>query len=229
MRKRTRKSKIKLRFKLIEKRPMWILTLQGWIIAIALLLSLITFTVSQIHPFLAVNSPIPTADILVVEGWMSDNAIEAALEEFRNGSYTKVVTTGIPLRKGHYLAEYNNYARIAAETLKKLGLESDKIISVPSPEVKKDRTYASAIAFTQWLEQTKNQPSAVNIISESTHARRSWFLYKKALNNKLKAGIISVPPQEYDPKQWWKYSAGVRSAINETVGYLYALLVNWRT
>ncbi|MEM7725273.1 MAG: ElyC/SanA/YdcF family protein [Cyanobacteria bacterium P01_A01_bin.45] len=228
MPKKVRRYRKKLQIKLIEKRSTWMLTLQGWMIAIALIITSMIFILSHIHPFLAVTSPISTADVLVVEGWMADYAVEAALNEFQSGSYRQLVTTGVPVRKGYYLAEYNNFAEITAETLKKLGLEEDKIIIVPSPEVRKDRTYASAVAVGQWLEQTDIQPKAINIVSESAHARRSWLLYKKALASKVPAGIISTPSRSYDSQQWWKYSAGVRSVINETVGYLYALLVSWR-
>ncbi len=203
------------------------LTFQGWLIAIAMIVASIMFAINHIHPFLAVNSPI-AADVLVVEGWMNDNAIKAALSEFQGGSYHHLVTTGIPVERGYYLAEHKNFAQIAANSLKKMGLEAEKITIVPSPEVRKDRTYASAIAFRQWLEKTDIQPQAINIVSESTHARRSWLMYKKALASKSEVGIISIPSQNYDPQKWWMYSAGVRSVINETVAYLYALIVSWQ-
>lgn len=204
------------------------LTFQGWVIAIALMITLMMFVITHIQPFLAVNSPIE-ADVLVVEGWIPDYAIKAALMEFQADSYRHLVTTGIPLDRGYYLAEYNNFAEIAAATLKKMGLEEEKITIIPSPEVRKDRTYASAIAFSQWLENTDINPQAINIVSESTHARRSWLIYKKVLTPKMKVGIISIPSQNYDSRKWWIYSAGVRSVINETVAYVYALIVNWRT
>ena len=205
------------------------LTLQGWLIAIAIIVVLMVLVITQIHPFLAVNSPV-TADVLVVEGWVSDGAIKAALDEFQGNSYRHLVTTGIPVERGYYLAEYKNFAQIAASTLEKMGLESEKITVLPSPEVKKDRTYASAMAFRQWLEKTDLQPKpqGINIISESTHARRSWLIYKKALANKIKVGIIAIPSITYNPQRWWMYSAGVRAVIDETVAYIYASIVSWR-
>ncbi|MEM7554568.1 MAG: ElyC/SanA/YdcF family protein [Cyanobacteria bacterium P01_A01_bin.84] len=227
MPRKIRKYKQRPKIQLIKRQEIWMLTFQGLVVAIALIAVLTMFVMTQIQPFLAVNHPI-AADVLVVEGWMSDYGIKAALNEFKAGSYRQIVTTGIPVKKGYYLAEYNNFAEIAAATLKKMGLEEENITIVPSPEVKKDRTYASAIAFRQWLENTDIQPQAINIVSESTHARRSWFLYKKVLESKMKAGIISIPSQSYNPQKWWKYSAGVRSVINETIAYLYALIFSWR-
>jgi hypothetical protein len=202
-------------------------TFQGWVVAIALMISLIIFAVTHIHPFLAVNAP-RSADMLVVEGWMPDYGIKAALDEFKAGSYKYLVTTGIPVERGDYLAEYKNFAEIAAATLKKMGLESEKITIIPSPEVKKDRTYASAIAVRHWLEKTNIKPQAINLVSQSTHARRSWLTYKKVFNNTLKVGIISIPANNYNPQKWWTYSAGVRSVMNEAIAYFYALIVNWQ-
>ena len=203
------------------------LTFQGWVIAIALIVSLIMFAITQIHPFLAVNSPI-TADVLVVEGWVTDDAIKAALSEFQGNSYRHLVTTGIPVERGYYLAEYKNFAEIAAATLKKMGLEEEKITIIPSPEVRRDRTYASAVAFRQWLETTDIKPRGINIVSESTHARRSWLIYKRVVADRIKVGIIAMPPTTYNPQRWWMYSAGVRAVINETVAYIYASIVSWR-
>lgn len=205
------------------------LTFQGWLIAIAIIVALMVLAITQIHPFLAVNSPV-TADILVVEGWVTDNAIKAALDEFQGNSYRHVVTTGIPVERGSYLAEYKNFAQIAASTLQKMGLEKEKITVIPSPEVRKDRTYASAVAFRQWLEETDIQPKpqGINIVSESTHARRSWLIYKKVLADRMRVGIIAIPSQTYNPQRWWMYSAGVRAVIDETVAYIYASIVSWR-
>ncbi|MDJ0677535.1 MAG: ElyC/SanA/YdcF family protein [Calothrix sp. MO_167.B42] len=205
------------------------LTFQGWLIAIAIIVVSMVLAITHIHSFLAVNSPV-TADILIVEGWVTDNAIKAALDEFQGNSYGHLVTTGIPVERGYYLAEYQNFAQIAASTLQKMGLESEKITVIPSPDVKKDRTYASAVAFRQWLEKTdlKPKPQGINILSESTHARRSWLIYKKVLADKMKVGIISIPSQTYNPQRWWMYSAGVRAVIDETVAYIYASIVSWR-
>lgn len=85
------------------------------------------------------------------------------------------------------------------------------------------------LAVRQWLEKNDIKPEAINLVSQSTHARRSCFLYKKVMNNTLRTGIISTLDQNYDANKWWAYSVGVRSVINEIVAYpYYALIVNWR-
>lgn len=139
------KYKKRRKFQLFQLREMCIPTWQGWVLANAIIISCITFVISPIHPFLTPNAAI-SADMLVVEGWIPDYGIKAALEEFETGSYKYLVTTGIPVERGDYLVEYKNFAEIPAASLIKMGLAADKITVIPSPKVKKDRTYASAIA-----------------------------------------------------------------------------------
>jgi hypothetical protein len=35
-------------------------------------------------------------------------------------------------------------------------------------------------------------------------------------------GIIAVSNADYNPKQWWRYSDGVREVIGESIAYIYA-------
>ncbi|WP_315785719.1 ElyC/SanA/YdcF family protein [Fischerella sp. JS2] len=214
--------------RLFRRQYLWMPTTLGWGVIIAVFAVMTSLTVMHIHPFLAINSPLQQADVLVVEGWIPDYALKQAATEYQKKSYSQIITTGVPLEKGSYLLEYKNYAEIAALTLKNIGLESEKIVAVSSPEVKKDRTYASAIALHQWLEKSNSQITAINLFTHDTHARRSWLIFQKALAPKIQVGIISSTPQNYEPNKWWIYSAGVRSIINEIVAYVYAVVVSWK-
>jgi hypothetical protein len=214
--------------RLFKRKYLWMPTTLGWGIIIAGFAVITSLIFIHIYPFLAINSPLQQADVLVVEGWIPDYALKQAATESQEKSYSQIITTGVPLEKGSYILEYKNYAEIAAVTLKNIGLESEKIVAVPSPEVTKDRTYASAIALRQWLEKSNSQIAAINLFTHDTHARRSWLIFQKALAPKIKVGIISSAPQNYDPKKWWIYSAGVRSIINEIVAYIYAVVVSWK-
>jgi hypothetical protein len=189
--------------------------------------TLIIFTITHIHPFLSVTSPIK-ADILVVEGWLPDYALKQALTEFENGSYNKIVTTGGPLPTGYYLAEYKTFAELSAATLKTLGLEKEKLIAVPAPEVIKDRTYASAVTFRQWLSNSTLNVQSINLYTFDVHTRRSWLIFKKVLAPKINTGAIAAKTQDYQPEKWWSSSAGVRSVISEVIAYIYARFVNLR-
>ncbi|WP_293367015.1 hypothetical protein [Microcoleus sp. CAWBG50] len=80
-----------MKIRLIRRREMWAITWEGWVIAIAGLIITMVLILTNIHPFLAVNAPIK-ADILVVEGWLPDYAVESAIAEFNKGGYRKLVT-----------------------------------------------------------------------------------------------------------------------------------------
>ncbi|MEH2336675.1 ElyC/SanA/YdcF family protein [Nostoc sp.] len=216
------------KIKLIKRQEMWILTAQGWAIAIALIAYLIFFTITHVHSFLAVTSPMKSAEVLVVEGWLPDYAIEEALTEFKTGSYRLVITTGGTIEKGNYLSEYKNFAEMSAATFKKLGLESDKVVAVPTPMVIKDRSYASAAEFKRWLSNSNLQLQSINIFSLDVHTRRSWLLFKKLLTPNIKVGAIAAKTQDYDPNEWWGYSQGVRTIIDEAIAYIYARFLNWK-
>ena len=65
--------------------------------------------------------------------------------------------------------------------------------------------------------------TSIDVISLGVHARRTWFLFEKVFPS-VSVGIISIKSNNYDPTQWWLFSAGVRDVISETVAYLYARL-----
>ena len=178
--------------------------------------------IGNLYPFLAVKAPLPSADILVVEGWLPDYAIEAAKGEFSRGNYRLLITTGLPLPRGYYLAEYKTFAELAAATLKKLDFDPEKLVAVPGPEVLRNRTYTSALALRQWLSSSEPEVNSINLYTLGPHARRSWLLYKRALSPPIQVGIIAAKPLDYEPETWWQTSEGVRTAISEALGYLYA-------
>ncbi|MFN6482673.1 MULTISPECIES: ElyC/SanA/YdcF family protein [unclassified Nostoc] len=216
------------KIKIIKRQEMWTLTAQGWAIAIALIAYLIFVMLTHVHSFLAVTSPIESAEVLIVEGWLPDYAIEEALTEFKNGSYRQIITTGGTLGKGSFLTGYKNYADVSAATFIKLGLEAEKVVAVPTPFVVKDRSYASAAEFHRWLSNSNLQIESINLFSLDVHARRSWFLFKKILNPKIKVGVIAAKTQDYSPSKWWGSSEGVRTIIDEGIAYIYARFLNWQ-
>lgn len=213
--------------RLIHRQEKWTFTAQGWGVVITFAATVIIFTITHIHPFLAVNSPIK-ADVLVVEGWLPDYALKQALTEFENGSYNKIATTGGPLPRGYYLAEYKTFAELSAATLKALGLEKEKLVAVPAPEVIKDRTFASAVTFRQWLSHSNLNVQSINLYTFDVHTRRSWLIFKKVLAPKIKTGAIAAKTRDYQPDKWWVSSEGVRLVISEVIAYIYARFVNLR-
>ena len=127
------------------------------------------------------------------------------------------------------MAEYKNFAELTAATFIALGFNPEQLLAVPAPNVIKHRTQASAIALEQWLSKSELDIKSINLYSVGPHARRSWIIFKAVLEPEIRVGVIAAQPQEYEPKEWWQSSEGVRSVIGEAIAYLYARFVDWRT
>ena len=70
-------------FGFIKRKERWSLTATGWIALIAVVAAVLVAAVFTVHPFLAVNEPVQ-GEILVVEGWLPDYALEGAMQWFRS-------------------------------------------------------------------------------------------------------------------------------------------------
>jgi len=174
-----------------------------------------------IHPFLAPVNPVKS-DIIVVEGWMPEYALRKAVEDFKTQGGRLLVVTGGPVEVGHYLTGYNSLAEVGAATLRRLGVDSAKIVAVPSHFVQKDRTFEEAVALRQWLRQSKSPEKSFTLYSIGCHSRRSHLLYSRVLGREYKVGIVACPDRSYDNRRWWHYSNGVRAVADETLAYCYA-------
>jgi uncharacterized SAM-binding protein YcdF (DUF218 family) len=209
---------------LVRRKQVWRLSWRGWLVALVLVGALSCFVFLNIYPFLATNQPVPS-DMLVVEGWLHNYAMSVAVEEFRRGGYKEVFATGGPVPgTGGYTNVFNTSASVGAERLIALGLPREVVHTVASRESERDRTYGSAVALKRWFKDREMNVQAVNVMTESTHARRTWLLFQEALGPEIKVGIIPIFNPDYNPKDWWRYSDGVREVINESIAYIYVKL-----
>ena len=179
--------------------------------------------VHRIHAFLSLRAPIE-AQMLVVEGWLPDDALRQAAVHFSENRYGLIVVVGGPLEHGFFLSEYKTYAALGRATLMKISNRRD-IVAVPSPGVRKDRTYASALALRNWVDADKRGFRRINLLSLGVHARRSRYLFQKALGNQYRVGVIGLDPLDYDRNRWWRSSEGFKSVIDETLAYVYTRLL----
>jgi hypothetical protein len=179
-------------------------------------------TVISIHPFLAVTSR-ANADVLVVEGWVHEFAIRAGVEEFKQGAYPRVYTTGGPVTgNGGYTHDLDTAASVGASLLRSAGLASNLVQMVPSRDLGSDRTYLAAVALREWFREHSVPVRNLNILTEDCHARRTRLLFQKAFGKQVTVGIIAVQNPDYDGKRWWRYSEGVREVMGESIAYVYA-------
>jgi uncharacterized SAM-binding protein YcdF (DUF218 family) len=178
--------------------------------------------VANVHPYFAISEPVDSR-FLAVEGWIHPYAIRAAANEARSRPYEQIFSTGGPVQgTGAYTNDFNTVAGVGADRLKGEGLAPEMVHVVSTRVIARDRTYSSALALRVWCENKRIDLSSINVVTEDVHARRTRLLYQKALGDKVSVGIIAVPNPDYDARQWWRYSEGVRAVIGECIAYIYA-------
>jgi hypothetical protein len=208
---------------LFKRKEIWVPTWKGWLLFFVSFVALVVGAVAFTPAFLAPTKPLG-APVLVVEGWVSDYALERAIKLNETNHYALVITSGQNIERGLDVSHYGTYAELGAERLVNLGFKGTNLVKVPAPPSKKDRTYHSALAVRSYL-LTNTTYRSIDILSDSVHSRRTWLLYEKACGPEIKVGIISNPNDGFTSSNWWHTSNGVRNVINEAIGYLYARLV----
>jgi len=209
-------------WRIFKRRERWSLSWHGWL---ALLLAgavLGATWVLTVHSFLAPTRRVDTK-ILVVEGWVHEYAIRAAVAEFQSGHYEKIYATGGPVTGTDGATnDFNTTASVGAELLVKCGVPPQLVQMTPSHVAGRDRTYSSALALRDWFREHQLAPGSINVLTEDAHARRTRLLFQEALGHEVSVGIIAVANPDYDARRWWRYSEGVREILGESIAYVYA-------
>ena len=208
-------------WRLFRRREVTLPTWRGWLLILLLIIGLGMAVFRNLHGFLALNRPLP-GGVLVVEGWLSDKAMQIAAREVSRANYAKLYVTGGPLEWGAPLSEYQTYAQLGAAVLLKFGINSNDLVAVPSPWVPQDRTFTSATTLRTWFREQHENPPRITVVTYGAHARRSRLLFQQAFGPEIQVGVIAVPPDDYDPRRWWTSSQGVRLVISEVLAYGYA-------
>ena len=207
------------------RKERWGLSRRGWLIVFAVVILTFSLFLFRIYPFLAATHRVGTS-VLVVEGWIHEYAIRAAVEEFQSNQYQRVFTTGGPVDgTGGYINDNQTSASVGADLLTKSGLPNESVQMVPSRVMDRDRTYGSAVALRNWFREHNMPVRSINVVTEDLHARRSCLLFQKALGDNVTVGVIAVPNPDYDARRWWRYSEGVKDVVSETAAYLYTKLL----
>lgn len=205
---------------LLTRKERWGLSWRGWLLLFGLGIAASFLLFFQAYPFLAVTRRVDS-DVLVVEGWLREHAMRAAVEEWKSGHYPRIYSTGGPIRGlNAYTNDSETAASVGAELLKQAGAPADVVEIVPSRVMARDRTYSSAVALREWFQEHGVHVRNFNVMTEDLHARRTLMLYQKAFGDDVRAGIIAVPNPDYDARHWWRYSEGVRDFIYEWTAYL---------
>jgi hypothetical protein len=166
------------------------------------------------------------ADILVVEGWIGQKGISAAVQEFKRGGYRYIVASG-GLTSGFWGEnEPESYAQMAAREMIRLGFPQEEIVVATSGNTEKHRTFASAVAVWRTLRDAGIKPKALNVFTFGAHARRSALVFAKVNADAAKIGVVAWVPPEYQHERWWHSSERAKQLLEETIGYIYEVLFN---
>ncbi|MFA9388889.1 MAG: hypothetical protein ACERKD_03730 [Prolixibacteraceae bacterium] len=207
----------------IQQKTIYRLTWLSRLILLGFFLLLSFITLKYLPYYLSKNVPVH-GEILVLDGQMPDYAIEAAIERMKTESYRLVLTTGSNLPEGYYISGIKTMADLSRATFLALGFDSTKVIAIPTKFVARNRTFNSANTLNEWLKTNHPEIQSIDVLTVGCHARRSWYLFHKALGEQMNVGIISLDHPGYDNKTWWKSSIGARTVISETIAYFYIRL-----
>ena len=208
------------------RRPFWfrrrsvpVPTWKTWFVLLTALALLGWWFTSSVHGWLAVVEPVERAPYIIVEGWAPDYVLEEVMAAARETPVQRIFTTGIPLDRGSFLSEYQNYAQLCAASLAKMGVDPQRICPVPAAEAKTNRTRTMARALKVVLD-AENIPAAerrINLFTLGTHGRRSRRIFQEVLGDTWQVGVISVPSADYDAARWYRQSGGAKTVLDELV------------
>jgi hypothetical protein len=220
----TNDSRVRRRpFCLFEKRDRWGLTWVGWSVAGLIVILAGLVCVPNIHRFLAIDCPV-RGQVLVVEGWIPDHTIPGAISVFEKNGYRQLISVGGPILLGSHFSEFKTYAELTSARLKGLGVSDERIVVLETRDIRKDRTYESAVAVKHWIAFSGVRVQALDVYTVGAHARRSRLLFEKALGDDVAVGVIAAKDQTYDARIWWRSSNGARTVVGELIAYLYAAI-----
>jgi hypothetical protein len=205
---------------LLRRKEVWVPTSTGWAL-LALLGALALWGFAHgVYSYLAENAPTGHG-LLVVEGWMPEEAFTGAVETFRRGAYERFVVTGGPIEDRRCFDGFATYADLAATRARALGVGEGALAVVPAPASAQERTFRSAVSVRQWAEGSGEPITALDVYSYGTHARRSRWLYQLAFGENVVVGVIASPPTTYTTERWWRSSDGTRDILTELIAWTW--------
>lgn len=212
---------MKFNIRIFEKKECICLTWPAKILMLFLMLATFSLLFTCFPLYLSKSNPV-NGEFLVLDGQLPDYAIEQAITVFGQNKYKAIIVMGGRLPSGHYITGKKTMAEITYSTFIALDFDSTDLILVKGQQVLKDRTYTSGLNLKNWFEEQKIQHTEIDILSVGCHAKRSQYLFKKALGNNFKVGVVAINDKGYNIKKWWKTSNGVRSVLSEMIAFIYA-------
>jgi hypothetical protein len=89
--------------------------------------------------------------------------------------------------------------------------------ALPAPPTARDRTYVSALVVREWARRQPGTIDAIDLYTESVHARRSALVFRMALEPGITVGVIAATSADFDPRRWWTSSSGTKAVLGEAL------------
>jgi hypothetical protein len=218
--------------KLFRRRAVWLPTVWGVALLLAIATALGIVLLPRLGDYLAPTERAVGADgrgarLLVVEGWLDDDALDDAIVLARSGGYEHIVTSGGPIEAWREIQPWPTYAERAADYLRRHGTRTPPVVAAPAPETTQDRTYLSALVVREWARKEGISVAAIDVFSAGVHARRSRLVYRMAFGSGVDVGVIAAPPHRYALERWWTTSDGAKTVVGELLGLAWTKCCFW--
>jgi hypothetical protein len=205
-----------------RRRQIWLPTWQGALLLVVVVAASGLIALRQLAGYLAANDLATTRDgrgagTLIVEGWLDEDGLDAAIALIGRGGYARVIASGGPIDSWREDQRWPTYAERAADYLRRHGVTSIPVVAVAAPESAQDRTFLSAIVVRDWLRSQGVTIDALDLFSGGVHARRSRVVFQMAFGPEVEVGVFAAPPRRYALDRWWTTSEGVKAVLDESI------------
>jgi uncharacterized SAM-binding protein YcdF (DUF218 family) len=212
------------RLRFVRRRETWVPTWAGWLILAGLTLLPVFWWSFRGESFLSATNRL-SAEVLVVESWIGTDGIRAAADEYVRGHYKYIVPTGA-LDSSRWEEAPKKLALIAQRELLNAGIPQEYILVAPAKFTDSGRTYESALAVKETLQNHGIRPQALNVFTLGPHARRSGLVFSKVNGSTADVGVVGWTPPDYGTEWWWQSSERAKEFVLESIGYAFESLFN---
>jgi hypothetical protein len=107
--------------------------------------------------------------------------------------YNSVYDIGLADGKRRIINNFTSDTKQTRNELIRMNVNPSMVVAVPGEGNYINNTLKSALAFRDWLKESKIGVKGINIISFGPHARRKYMIYNKILGKNYRVGIIYFP------------------------------------
>ena len=183
-------------------------------LAVIFVLKALSFPIQQtMYSFLSPSKPI-NAEVLVIEGWLSECMLGDAAREYLHGNYSYCLISG----------KKDDSPRSPVKALIRYGIDSSAIKFTEAKMQKGYNTFHMAHAAHEWFQTNDPKVSKINAFTAGPHSRKSWVIFKRVFGNEYEIGVLSASLENCNTQLWWKSKQGVHYLLKYGLGYLYALV-----